>query len=78
MVNELTQMELLDHIRMEQGELPAAQRLVAAYVVENYRKIPFLSITELSREIGVSEYTVIKFCKHFGFEKFTEIGRAHV
>ncbi len=74
-MNEISQLELLNKIRIEQGNLPAAQRLVAAYVVENYRKIPFLTITELSKNIGVSEYTVIKFCKHFGFKKFTELKR---
>lgn len=64
--------DLLNRIRQEQGQFPAAQRLVAAYVVENYNQIPFLSITTLAKNIGVSDNTVIKFCNHLGFQKFTE------
>ena len=54
---------------------PAAQRLVADYVVKNYEQIPFLSITALAQNCGVSEKTVVKFCNSLGFEKFTEFKR---
>lgn len=64
--------ELLDRIRMEQDNFPAAQKKVAAYVVENYQQIAFLPISTLSQRIGVSDNTVIKFCNHLGYEKFTE------
>ena len=37
-------MELLDHIRREQDNFPAAQKKVAAFVVENYQQIAFLPI----------------------------------
>jgi len=66
---------LLNRIRKEQGEFPPAQRLVAAYVVENYNQIPFLSITALAKNIGVSDNTVVKFCNHLGYGKFTEFKR---
>ena len=64
--------DLLNRIRQKQESFPAAQRLVAAYVVENYNQIPFLSITTLAKNIGVSDNTVIKFCNQLGFQKFTE------
>ena len=64
--------ELLDQMRREQESFPAAQRLVAAYVVENYHQIPFLSISTLAQKIGVSDNTVVKFCNHLGFSKFAE------
>ena len=67
--------ELLDRIRREQESFPAAQRLVAAYVVENYTQIPFLSITTLAKNIGVSDNTVVKFCNHLGYNKFAEFKR---
>ena len=65
-------MELLDHIRREQDNFPAAQKKVAAFVVENYQQIAFLPISALSQRVGVSDNTVIKFCNHLGYEKFTE------
>ena len=42
-------MELLDHIRREQDNFPAAQKKVAAFVVENYQQIAFLPISALSQ-----------------------------
>lgn len=64
--------ELLNFIRREQEKFPAAQRLVAAYVLENYTRIPFLSITLLAQNIGVSDNTIVKFCNNLGYSKFTE------
>ena len=64
--------ELLNRIRQEQQAFPAAQRLVAAYVLENYNQIPFLSITALAQSIGVSDNTIVKFCNQLGYQKFTQ------
>lgn len=63
---------LLNRIRQEQTAFPAAQRLVAAYVLENYSRIPFQSITVMAQNCGVSENTVVQFCKTLGFDKFTQ------
>ena len=49
-------MELLDHIRREQDNFPAAQKKVAAFVVENYQQIAFLPISALSQRVGVRQY----------------------
>lgn len=68
--------ELQQTIRLEQNSFSPAQRLVAAYVVENSYQIPFLSITQLSENIGVSENSVIKFCNRLGFPKFGDFKRA--
>ena len=65
-------LELLDRIRKEQDSFPAAQKRVAAYVVENYQQIAFLSISALSQKVGVSDNTVVKFCNHLGYDKFAE------
>lgn len=67
--------ELLDGIRRKQSTFSAAQKLVAAYVVENFFQIPFLSITQLAKNIGVSDNTIIKFCNQLGYSKFAEFKR---
>lgn len=64
--------ELLDRIKQEQEDFPAAQKQVAAYVVDNCYQIPFLSITSMAKNIGVSDSTIIKFCTQLGFEGFGE------
>ena len=59
-------LDLLNRIRQEQSAFSAAQRQVAAYVLEHYHRIPFLSISALAEQIGVSNNTVIKFCNQLG------------
>ena len=65
-----TLQQLLDRIRSNYSQLSPAQKLVAAYVVENSYQIPFLSITKLAKNIGVSDSSVIKFCEQMGYAKF--------
>lgn len=67
--------ELLQKIQSEYGSLSKAQKTVASYVLENYKDIPFLSVTALAREIGVSEATIIKFCTLLGFDGFGSFKR---
>lgn len=67
---------ILNMIQQKQENFPAAQKMVAAYVIKNYDSIPFLSITTLAQNIHVSEKTVIKFCNSIGFEKFADFKRA--
>ena len=52
-MNEIQQ--ILSGIKGGRYGFPAAQRLVADYVVKNYEQIPFLSITALAQNCGVSE-----------------------
>lgn len=68
-------LNVLNKIRQEQATFSAAQRQVAAYVLENYHQIPFLSISSLAENIGVSNNSIIKFCNQLGFAKFTEFKR---
>lgn len=67
--------ELLQKIQSEYGSLSKAQKTVASYILENYKDIPFLSVTSLAREIGVSEATIIKFCTQLGFDGFGSFKR---
>lgn len=64
--------ELMNQISREQENYSPSQKLVADYVLRNYKQIPFYSITTLSEKIGVSHYTVISFCKKLGYSKFSE------
>ena len=68
-------LEILDKIRQEQPHFSSAQRQVGSYVLENYHMIPFLSISSLAENIGVSSNSIIKFCNQLGFAKFTEFKR---
>lgn len=72
----MTLQELFERIRAEEDHYSPLQRQVADYVLKNYRQIPFTSISELSRKIGVSHYTVVTFCNRLGFAKFSEFKKA--
>lgn len=74
-VQKRSHLDILKQIRQEQVAFSAAQRQVAAYVLENYHQIPFLSISALAENIGVSNNSIIKFCNHLGFAKFAEFKR---
>lgn len=68
----MTVQELLEQIKHEYPSLSGAQKQVATYVFENYYQIPFLSISALASQIGVSDNTIVKFCVRFGFDKFAQ------
>ena len=72
---KLTHLDVLNQIRNEQSNFSTAQRQVAEYVLKFYHQIPFLSISALAENIGVSNNSIIKFCNHLGFAKFAEFKR---
>ena len=63
---------LLEKIRKEQANFSPAERSVAAYVLENSHQVPFLSISNLAGNIGVSDNSVIRFCNGLGYSRFSE------
>lgn len=69
---KLTHLDVLNKIRDKQACFSAAMQLVADYILKEFHKIPFLSISALSENIGVSPNTVIKFCNQLGFSRFAE------
>lgn len=62
--------ELLQAIRSSLTEFSFAQKRVAVFILENYKEIPFLSVTSMAKLIGVSDTTIIKFCMRMGFGGF--------
>ena len=72
---KLIYFDVLNRIRDEQSHFSAAQRQVADYVLKFYHQIPFLSISALAENIGVSNNSIIKFCNHLGFARFAEFKR---
>lgn len=67
--------ELFEAIQSSYDEIPQAQRAVAQYVMEHYQNIPFLSVTAMAKEIGVSDTTIIKYCMQLGLSGFSEFKR---
>lgn len=52
-----------------------SQKRIADFIINNTDKACFLSLKEMSEEIGVTEVTVINFSKKLGYESFSEFKR---
>lgn len=59
-------------IKKEYPNLTIIGRKLADYIIENERDVIHLSITELAERAGVSETTVIRFCRQLGFEGYQD------
>ena len=62
--------ELLNRINERYGSLSKGQRLLAAYITDNYDKAVFLTAARLGQTVGVSESTVVRFAAHLGYREF--------
>jgi len=61
---------ILQEIKAGKNEFSNQQIKIAAYLIDNYERIPFLTATQMAKEIGVSQPTVIRFAQFMGFPKF--------
>jgi RpiR family carbohydrate utilization transcriptional regulator len=68
-----TMSQLQEAIALQYPGLTAHEQKVGAFIVENPTKVALLSMRKLADAAAVSSYTVIRFFKKFGFEKFHDI-----
>lgn len=61
---------LLQRISDRLGSLTPKARLIGAFILENPRKVIFMTTKELSRAAGASEATVIRFVNQLGYEGY--------
>lgn len=69
------QLTVVDNISRNMDRLSNKQKNIAEYLIRNSGKIGFMSLKEISEEIGVSEVTILNFCKTIDIESFTELKR---
>ncbi|QQS35251.1 MAG: MurR/RpiR family transcriptional regulator [Ignavibacteriales bacterium] len=65
--------EIKEKITSKYNSLPKNQRKVAEYFINNFDKIPFLNVQDLSAATGVSVASVVRFAQRAGFEGFSEL-----
>ena len=61
---------VLDVIRSLYYKLSPAEQKVAAYVLSNYERVQFMSISELSELSEVADATVTRFCRSIDLKGF--------
>ncbi len=62
---------ILQHIKASKGKFTPQQVKIATYLLENHAKAAFFTATQLAREVGVSQPTVIRFAQMLGFPQYS-------
>ena len=68
--------ELKKQIRDNYNILSKNLQVVADFFIENFDKIPFLSVQEIAKQSGASVASVVRFAQKIGFSGFAEIRNA--
>ena len=68
--------ELTNRINESYGSLSKGQKILAAYITDNYDKAVFLTAAKLGEVVGVSESTVVRFATHLGYKGYPEFQKA--
>ncbi|MCI8639474.1 MAG: MurR/RpiR family transcriptional regulator [Coprococcus sp.] len=64
---------VLDNIRLNYEKLFSAEKRAADYILANPEKTIMLNITELAQKSGSSEATVVRMCKHVGYQGYYQM-----
>ena len=68
--------ELTNRINEAYSGLSKGQKILAAYITDNYDKAVFLTAAKLGEVVGVSESTVVRFATHLGYKGYPEFQKA--
>lgn len=68
--------DLSNRINEKYSSLSKGQKLLAAYITDNYDKAVFLTAAKLGEVVGVSESTVVRFATHLGYKGYPEFQKA--
>ena len=59
-------LSILEQIRDRIDQFTPRQRQAAEYILQNPEDLAFMSIADLSRQAGVSQATIVRFCNTLG------------
>ena len=68
--------DILTVIQEHAGKFSKGQRQIADFITKNYDKAAFLNAVKLSRAVGVSESTVVRFASMLGYDGYPGMKRA--
>jgi DNA-binding MurR/RpiR family transcriptional regulator len=63
---------LLQRVAARIGSLTPKARIIGDFILENPRKVIFMTTRELSQATGVSEATVIRFVNQIGYDGYSD------
>ncbi|MDT3695903.1 MAG: MurR/RpiR family transcriptional regulator [Ignavibacterium sp.] len=65
--------EIKEQIVSKYNSLPKNHRKIADYFINNFDKIPFLNVQDLSCATGTSVASIVRFSQRAGFKGFNEL-----
>jgi len=65
--------EVKNKIRSNYKKLPRNQKKIADFFVENFDRIPFSNVQDISKATDVSVASVVRFSQRIGFTGFSEL-----
>ena len=65
--------EIKEKITSKYNSLPKNQKKIADYFINNFDKIPFVNVQDLSIATGASVASVVRFSQRAGFKGFSEL-----
>lgn len=66
-------MNIIEIIKSNYSSLTTKQKNVADYLIHKPSDICYISLATLSKKIGCSEVTILKFCKKIGIDSFIDL-----
>lgn len=68
--------DLLNRMNKNYSKMSKGQKLLAAYITDNYDKAVFLTAAKMGEVVGVSESTVVRFAMSLGYKGYPEFQNA--
>ncbi len=69
------ELALIERLKKEMESFTPRQRGLAEFILQNPESLAFLTITDLAKEVGVSEATVTRFCSILGYDGYPHLCR---
>lgn len=73
MKKDYTSMNIMDNIKLQSEHLTKKQRKVADYMLEHPDEMGYITLKELSQELGVTELTILNTCTSLGYEGYNMV-----
>jgi DNA-binding MurR/RpiR family transcriptional regulator len=68
--------EIKDKIKSKYDSLPKNHRKIADFVINNFDRIPFLNVQQLSESTNASVASIVRFAQRTGYKGFSELRNA--
>lgn len=71
-----TSSDILRRMNSRYASMSKGQKILSAYISDNFDKAAFLTAAKLGNEVGVSESTVVRFAIFLGYKGYPEFQKA--